>query len=299
MYYLGIDGGGTKTAFALMNEAGDVVSTFKTSGCYFPKLGKEGLYELLLSGIEACGKGVDFSEIVALAGIPLYGESEGLMLALEEMKERLPVKISFVNDVEVGFYGALGFRAGINIVAGTGSIGVGFDEGGNFARSGGFGHDLGCDEGSAYYIGSRLINQFTRQVDLRAKRTLLYDVIRKELDLKDDLHVMSYFLEVVKMERYKIAQFSKLANELALAGDEACIQIFRDAAYEIYLLGLGITRQLSFEERPIQVSYTGGVFKAGDLVLKPLAEFLERDGMELVEPLHAPVYGACLKARRG
>ena len=299
LYYLGIDGGGTKTAFALMNEEGDIVSSFETSGCYFPDLGTEGLYKLLLSGIENCAKGIDFSEIVACAGIPLYGESESLMLALKEMEERLPVKISFVNDVEVGFYGALGFQAGINIVAGTGSIAIGFDESGNFARSGGFGHDFGCDEGSAYYIASKLINQFTHQVDFRANRTLLYGAFKRQIFLKDDLHVMTYFLEEVKMERDKIAQLSRFAYELARHDDEACIQIFKDAAYEIHMLGLGVARQLSFVEKPIKVSYTGGVFKAGDFVLKPLRELLKKHDMELVEPLHAPVYGACLKARKG
>ena len=297
MYYLGIDGGGTKTAFALMNEAKEIISTYESGGCYYPTLGKEGIFNLLKEGIIHCTKEIDLSKVIACGGIPLYGESDNLMTDLEEIRERLPIEISFINDVEVGYYGALGFQAGINIVAGTGSIGIGFDESGNSARSGGFGPDLGCDEGSAHYIGRSLINKFTRQVDYREERTLLYEAIRKRLNLKDDLHVMSYFIEEVNMERDKIASFSVLANELALQGDEVCVKIFQDAAFELYLLAIGLVRQLSFEERPIKVSYTGGVFKSGELIFGPFEKLLKDGGMELVKPLNTPIYGACIKAK--
>ena len=296
MYYLGIDGGGTKTAFALMNEAGEIISTYETSGCYYPTLGKEGIFNLLDTGIRQCTKEVDLSTVVACAGIPLYGESDNLMRDLVGIQKKLPVQISFVNDVEVGYYGALGFQAGINIVSGTGSIAVGFDEEGNSARSGGFGPDLGCDEGSAHYIGRTLIHKFTRQIDLREERTLLYDAMRAELKLKEDLHVMSYFIEDIQMERDKIARFSILAGKLALQGDEVCVKIFQDAAYELYLLAVGVIRQLSFQQKPIKVSYSGGVFKAGALILEPLKNLLKTDNMELVKPLDIPVHGACIKA---
>ena len=297
MYYLGIDGGGTKTAFALMNEEGEIISTYETSGCYYPTLGKEGIYNLLETGIAKCTKGIDLSKVVACGGIPLYGESDNLMADLEEIKARLPIEISFVNDVEVGYYGALEFQAGINIVAGTGSIGIGFDESGNSARSGGFGPDLGCDEGSAHYIGRSLIHKFTRQIDFREERTLLYEAMRQKINLKNDLHVMSYFLEEIQMERDKIASFSLLANELALAGDKECVKIFQDAADELYLLAIGLVRQLSFQEKPIRVSYTGGVFKSGALILEPFEKLLKENEMELVKPLNTPIYGACIKAR--
>ena len=297
MYYLGIDGGGTKTAFALMNEKGDIISTYDTSGCYYPKIGKEGVCRVLLDGISQCTKGVDLSKVTACAGLPAYGELVDLMRDLEEMQEKLPVPIHFVNDVEVGYYGALGFLPGINIVSGTGSIAVGFDEAGNTTRSGGFGSELGGDEGSAHYIGRRLIQSFTRQIDLREQRTLLYDVMREKLHLENDLYVMNYFLEDDNMEREKIAKFSVLAGELAMQGDPGCLKIFQEAAYELYLLAVGVRRQLSYQKTPIWVSYSGGVFKSGRLILDPLKKLLKEDQMEIVEPLHSPVYGACIKAK--
>ena len=297
MYYLGIDGGGTKTAFALMNEEGDIISTYDTSGCYYPKIGKTGVYRVILDGISQCTEGIDLSHVAGCAGLPAFGELVDFMRDLEEMQEELPIPIHFVNDVEVGYYGALGFQPGINIVSGTGSIAVGFDEAGNTTRSGGYGSELGGDEGSAHYIGRRLIQTFTRQIDLREQRTLLYDVMREKLNLENDLYVMNYFVEDDNMEREKIAKFSILAGELALQGDQACLKIFREAAYELCLLAVGVSRQLSYQKTPIKVSYSGGVFKSERLILDPLETFLKENHMEIVEPLHSPVYGACIKAR--
>jgi len=45
-----------------------------------------------------------------------------------------------------------------------------------------------------------------------------------------------------------------------------------------------------------QVSYSGGVFKSGDLILKPLRELIEDDGGVLCEPEFSPVIGALLLA---
>jgi N-acetylglucosamine kinase-like BadF-type ATPase len=294
--YLGIDGGGTKTAFALMNDGGEIVSTYKTSGCYYPVVGKEGLFDILDQGIKKVAKGYDFSDIVGCGGIPMYGESEELDIALEEIRKRLPIKILFVNDVEVGYYGALGFEPGINIVAGTGSIAVGFDEAGNVARNGGFGYELEGDEGSAHYIGRKLIYHFTRQVDLREERTLLYDAVMRYFNLKKDLYILGHFIENDLLERDKMAALSKMTYDLARQKDPVCIQIFKNAAFELDLLTQGILRHLNFEKKPIKVSYSGGVFKAGDLIIAPLKERLEKNNMVLVQPKNEPVYGACQKA---
>ena len=297
MYYLGIDGGGTKTAFALMNEAGEILSTYETSGCYYPAIGKAGVLKVLNQGIAEVTKGVDLSQVVACAGIPAYGESEELEHAFEEIREELSVEILYVNDVEVGYYGALGLEPGINIVAGTGSIAFGFDEKGNAARSGGFGPELEGDEGSAHYIGRKLLHHFTRQIDLREERTLLYDAIMKEFKLKKDLYLFGYVLENNLLERDKMASFSKLAYELAIKGDPICIQIFEDSAFELNCLVAGLMRQLDFQSMPIKVSYTGGVFKAGDLIRKPLERLLKERNALLVQPKNDPVVGACLKAK--
>ena len=300
MFYLGIDGGGTKTAFALMNEAGEIVTSYETTGCNYYEIGKEGILQLLIHGLSQCidTLNIGMDDVVAAAGVPFYGESENLMKDLPEIRERFPIPITFVNDVEVGFFGALGDQAGINIVAGTGSIAIGFDEEGNSARSGGFGPEFFADEGSAYWIGNMLINEFTRQADGRADRSLLYHEIRKEFGLEDDFYVVPYLLDNGYGQRDQIAGLSRLASKYAELGDPVCLTLFDRVANELYLLAKSIKSRITFSTLPIQVSYTGGVFQTGELVLAPLRELLKQEDMVLVSPKREPVYGACLIARK-
>jgi N-acetylglucosamine kinase-like BadF-type ATPase len=215
-----------------------------------------------------------------------------------DIGKRLPVKAIFFNDVEVGYYGALGFEPGINVVSGTGSIAIGFDESGKVARSGGFGPELEGDEGSGHYVGRRLLNQFTRQVDLRQERTMLYEALVEHFNLKKDIYLFGTLMDTGGLERDKMASLSRLAAELAQKGDPVCLQIFEDTTCELELLTLALERQLNFEKRPIKVSYSGGMFAAKELILEPLSKKLEKHDMILVEPKYEPVYGACLRAMK-
>lgn len=61
-------------------------------------------------------------------------------------------QVMVISDVEAAYLGALGGRPGVLLLAGTGSIALGRDGRGRWARGGGWGPLLG-DEGSAFWIG--------------------------------------------------------------------------------------------------------------------------------------------------
>ena len=299
MKYLGIDGGGTKTSFCLTDESLNILSEYQTTGLYYPEIGKDGIVEVLNRGIENCLKNFDVNlkNIKSYCGLPAYGELESLINDLPEIKSRLLIPMNFCNDVEVCHAGALSFTPGITVIAGTGSIAFGHDETGNKTRSGGFGPDMNGDEGSAYYIGMRLLQKFTRQSDYREDRTLLYEEVKKALNFKRDFDICEYMIETLKTNRAGIAKLSLLAYDIALMGDSACKNIFKEAAYEHYLLAAAIKKQLNFQELPIKVSYAGGVFKSGDMVLKEFSYLLEQNNMILTKPKYSPVIGACILAK--
>jgi len=300
MKYLGIDGGGTKTSFCLTDGSFNILAEYQTTGCYYPKIGKNGVINVLKSGIEIClnSAGVDAAEVTAYCGLPAYGELESLISDLPEIQKSLPVPTGFSNDVEVCHAGALGGSPGITLVAGTGAIAFGRDEAGNTARSGGFGPELNGDEGSAHYIGLRMLQTFTRQSDHREERTLLYAELKKALGLKKDFDICTYMMETLKTNRESIAALAKLAYNIALMGDEACRGIFSEAAREIYIMAAAVKKQLNFAKPPIKVSYAGGVFKSGDLVIPELSGLLENNGMILKTPEFTPVIGACILAKK-
>jgi hypothetical protein len=56
--YLGIDGGGSKTAFLLIDEAGNVLSSHTEGPAYYLEVGFEPMKEMLARGIAATLKPV-------------------------------------------------------------------------------------------------------------------------------------------------------------------------------------------------------------------------------------------------
>jgi N-acetylmuramic acid 6-phosphate etherase len=85
---------------------------------------------------------------VASRGVWTAGERRRLAKRLRGLARWVAV----MPDVEAAYLGALGDRAGVLLLAGTGSMALGRDARGRWARAGGWGPLLG-DEGSAFWIG--------------------------------------------------------------------------------------------------------------------------------------------------
>jgi len=88
------------------------------------------------------------SLVVAARGVWTPGERAAARRRLSRLADRIEV----ISDVEGALLGALGERAGVLILAGTGSIVLGQDARGRLARAGGLGPLIG-DEGSAFWLG--------------------------------------------------------------------------------------------------------------------------------------------------
>ena len=175
------------------------------------------------------------------------------------------------NDMVCAFAGSLGGEDGINIVAGTGSIGYG-ERRGKSARAGGWGEVFG-DEGSAYWIAVQGLNVFTRMSDGRLPKGPLHAAFKAGLGLGVDLDLGAKVMNAPA--RGSIAALSKLVARAAQDGDSAAIRIFDEAARELAAVVEAVRQALEFEPgEGVAVSYSGGVFNAGALILAPLQRHL-------------------------
>lgn len=303
MVFLGVDGGGTKTAFMLINAEGEILSTVVKGTCHFMQVGLAGMRQVLNEGLTAVltGAGLDRTAITySFWGLPGYGDEFEDVSTLEQMIGEIIQSDRYRcgNDVEAGWAGSLACRPGVHLVGGTGSIGYGKDRMGNSARVGGWGYFCG-DEGSAYWLGKQLLSEFGKQADGRKTKTPLYCIVREKFGITSDFQLINIIHHHLKMEREHIAQLALLLFEAALAGDQRALAIYKAAADEYALLVKALIGKLNFtEEDEILVSYSGGVFKAGEILLKPLSEFLnqEKQPVKLTPPRLKPVTGAALYA---
>lgn len=303
MMFLGVDGGGTKTEFIIINDEGHIVAHTIQESCHYKQTSFENYEKIIKRGIEEVLNQINLpiSEInFAVFGIPGYGEIIEDIDFLEKPIYKLFPNGNFkcVNDSVVAWAGSLACQPGINIVAGTGAIGFGMDINGQVERTSGWGHFCG-DEGSAYWLGKKLIEVFTKEADGRMAKTPLYEIVRDELGLKDDFELLDLVLNKYKMDRGKVAQLSKILYTATIVKDEIAISIFRDAAFEHYLMVKSLLEKLDFTSvGEILISYSGGVFNSGNLVLIPLREFLDglNKNIKLINPILRPVTGASLYA---
>lgn len=303
--YLGVDGGGTKTALVLIDRDGAIRATHQGPGSYYLTIGLDALGTLLADGVNAVlakasvrVEDLDF----AFFGLPAYGEDTALIGALNRLPERFLPADGYLcgNDMICGWAGSMLCRDGISVVAGTGSICYG-ERGGATARSGGWG-ELFSDEGSAYWIACRGLNLFARMSDGRTTPGPLYAIVRRHLSITEDLDLCAHVYSRLGGDRARIARMSKWVTQAAREGDGQAMAVVRDAALELALMVDATRRQLGFAAaEPVAVSYSGGVFdNVGAMLLEPFTAFLQayHSGYRVCEPVLPPAIGAALYAAK-
>lgn len=293
--FLGIDGGGTKTAFIL--EVAGEQKTCVEKTIHLSQASREEFKKRLENGINKLTSsfGISPEDIShSFAAIPGYGQyPEHEDFIAETFKEILKSdRFSLGNDCLNAWAGSLNAEPGINLILGTGSIGFGFDNDGDSLRCGGWGHILG-DEASGYYIGLKILNYFTKISDGRLDSSPLYKVLKEKLKIEDDFEVIPM---VESMTRDEIASIARFLGELLDLNDEYAFKILDESAYEASLVINTISKRLNFDGK-IKVSYSGGVFNLGEIFIDKLKTYVESD-IEIVEPFADPTIGSLILAKK-
>ncbi|HEX8756730.1 MAG TPA: BadF/BadG/BcrA/BcrD ATPase family protein [Steroidobacteraceae bacterium] len=302
--FLGVDGGGTKTRFLLIDQAGKVLATHLEGPAYYLEIGLDRLREMLARGIGETLRQARVREEelgYAFLGLPAYGEDSGLLPALDAAPlQALPHRrYRCGNDMVCGWAGALAGADGINIVAGTGSIAYGEYAGRN-ARAGGWG-ELFSDEGSSYWLAREGLRLFSRMSDGRLPRGPLHEQVRRHFALQSDLDLCAAIYGKDIAQRSRFAQLSKLVAAAAAEGDRAALGLLEAAARELAEMIDAVRGQLQIPAgASIPVSSSGGMFQPGNGLREALRCELQRRSAQyrFTEAQLPPDMGAVIQAAR-
>lgn len=291
MKFIGIDGGGTKTKFVLFNEDGQKEKEVLKPTVHILNQSKENCIQYLKEGVEELDPAKKSFVIAGLAG---YGQQEEVRHLIEDVciQAFANRKYKIYSDVEIAMQGALDGQDGIVVIAGTGSIALSLING-KLKRCGGWGYQLG-DEGSAFWIAKKMLSVYCQEVDGRRKKTELYDIIMKKCHLKNDYDIITY-INQINHDRRAIASLATLNSLAARKGDCYALSIYQEAAHEISELIKPLVQD--FDE-PCYVSYIGGVFRSGEMILEPLKKQLSSLSCQLIPPVHSPEYGAFILGKK-
>jgi N-acetylglucosamine kinase-like BadF-type ATPase len=304
-YYLGIDGGGTKTRCVLGNE-NNVLARAECGGSNIVRLGEARAREALHAAIrQVCTAAkISAQEIAALcigasgAGRPEIAAKIRAMIA--ELDLQLPQqRIQVVGDTVIALQAAFGSGPGVITIAGTGSIALGRDAVGQTARAGGWGFAI-SDEGSGQWIGRQAISAVLRARDQQSETALTASPLAA--GILETWKLANFDALVVFANSTPPPEFPRLfpvVLRAAEAGDRLASGILTRAGAELAELAAMVLQRLAPAPPYVPVATTGSVFRQSAEVRHVFYNQLKGSfpGIELRNDFVDPVMGALALAR--
>ena len=253
VYYLGIDGGGTKTELALSDPEGKIVSRLFMDGCNPNTVGIERTKRIIEDGIIQACKDVPLSSVVVYAGIAGCASE----IYADEIKTMLE-KMSFAafdvgsdnnNIVAAG----LGNNEGITMILGTGicSYVVKKEE---TKRIAGWGY-LFDNGGSAFHIGRDAINAYFSAYDGTGEETTLVQRIKQTFGYSNEELLKYLYSGGNKL----VSSYAMYVFEEAEKGDKVSVSILKKHIAEIARLIRASLSHFSDYDKKIPVILGGGL----------------------------------------
>jgi N-acetylglucosamine kinase-like BadF-type ATPase len=299
-YYLGVDGGGTKTHVALMNEVREVVGE-GTAGPSNPL--RVGVETAVSNIVKATDQAMDSAGILrvdiaaatlGLAGVRRADIKQSIKASFtEQIRIR---KTTVITDAEIALFATTLGKPGIVVIAGTGSVCLGKNEKGKMAIAGGWG-PLAGDEGGGVGIAQTALHAVAKASDGRGIATILSDRASEYFRASgpENLIVAIYSPQV---DNTRIAGFAKFVVEAAHEGDAVATTILQEAGAELGLAACAVIDQLGLRRQKVPIGCVGSVFQAGKILTKPMIETVHTIAPKafLTEPTMPPAHAAALMA---
>ncbi len=262
-FVIGVDGGGSKTAAAILDADGRVLGRGWSGSSNYHLVGENGVRSAIAAAIEeaAGAAGVKPSQAAAVvwaqAGAGRPQEAQILRSLQAEVLPDIPGQV--VHDAVAALVGGLGRREGVVVIAGTGAIVYGEDGKGATARAGGWGHLL--DDGSGYALGLHACRAIARATDGGDLNTRLTLRILDALHLSSPTHLI-HWLYAPERQVADIAALASLVLQEAEAGDLVATDVTLQAADALAAGVDAVVRQLHFPQKMgIPLALTGGLLK--------------------------------------
>ena len=298
--YLGVDGGGTKTHAVLFDEDKNVIGEGFAGASNPLSVGIETAVTNIFQAIDkACDAANKSRGDIAAATFGLAGvrRIDLRQRVRERLAQKLGIKtVEVVTDAEIALYGTTLGKAGVVVIAGTGSICYGRNEADETAIAGGWG-PLAGDEGGGSSIARRGLQSIAKASDGRGDYTKLSEAgtVYFRTSTPENLLTAIY---APQMDNAKIAGFARLVVETAQAGDKIAIEILREAGVELGSAVNAVIKKLKLKNKKIPIGQVGSIFRAGrlltDSLLAAVHEFAPK--AFLADPLLQPASAAAQMA---
>jgi N-acetylglucosamine kinase-like BadF-type ATPase len=302
-YYLGIDGGGTKTTCAVGDDS-QLLATATAGASNIVRVGESQARESLLQSVrQACAAAGIMPAQVSYTCVGGSGAARPEVAAIVRgsLTKILSSPIDVVGDMEIALEAAFDTGRGIIVIAGTGSIAYGRDQQGNTARAGGWGFAIG-DEGSAHWIGRAAVSAVLRAADRIGEHSSAGPYSPFAATLLSTWGVGSLADLARAANSIPPPDFAALFPAVAASTEDLATEVLTSAGKELAQVATVVMRRLfaGVEATLVPLAMIGGVFRHAPLVRQVFYnEVRQLEPRTEVNPqVVEPVEGALRMARR-
>jgi len=278
--YLGIDGGGSKTSFLLVDEYYNEICHIESGPSNWLSVGADAATQAITQGISYLTERPN----IVYAGFAGAARHDSAAFYKEVLESLIPeAQIIIESDAFIASIGAIGVDPGILLIAGTGSIVIGRDKARNMFRIGGWGPYFG-DEGSGFWIGREAVREALRSLDLQAS-TEFSNRIAGRLGLKSISEVVSGWAS----GKIGVPEIAGLFPEVvSMYPQEPSKRILTQAASHLRSMVEIASKRVGLDDWRRSLS--------GSVAAHPVMR--ELMGLEFEQPRHSPEWGAVIWARQ-
>lgn len=300
--FAGFDGGGTRTTCVLCDSTGNVLGVGYGGRANYHDFGVANAVASLRIAFDAAlrGSGLERNAIrleasFGLAGLDSPKDFSTMTGAVSSMKLATSEDAIVVNDWRTAVTGAFIDEPGVTLIAGTGCVAAAQrDSGEKVVRVGGWGHIVD-DRGSAYDIGREALYAAMRDYDRRGPRTKLLELLMAKLKVSEPQGIIER-VYADDMAISEIASLSTVVSEAANDGDRVAKRMLEEKGKILGELVVSAASNLRMLRTRFGVSFNGGVFRAGEPLLRPLEQTILSSApfAKLVEAKLPPACGAVI-----
>lgn len=296
MYFIGIDGGGSKTSLALADESGTVIAYYVGGPSNPLSVTMENIQETMDDLLTKVQRDIAFSDIksvcAGIAGLE-NSHSKDELDAFLKSKFHQNTSVELCHDALTALYSGSNGEPGIVNIAGTGSITFGVTEEGKVVRSGGWGYILD-HSGSGYGIGRSALQKVFESYDGITTETALTSRVLKRFEVAEPPELIHYIYSHPE-SRSKVASICEDVFQLMREGDGTAMEIIERAAFDISKGIRNLIDHYFYDQEEIKVVLAGSVFKSSDLIIPILRRHLPCE-VEFILPQSPPVAGSIIQS---
>jgi len=283
---VGVDAGGTKTIAGAYTCEGKLLGEGRAGPGNYHNVGVEEAISNVNKAITLATAGARPNYLgIGMAGLDTKRDFDIVFPLVSGLAEHVILE----HDDFSSLYGETKGRAGVLVVAGTGSVIVALDSQGRRFRVSDWGWFLG-DEGSAYEIGRKALRLTVKMLDGRRERGLLADMILKALSVRD-LEGLVSWAYVGPHRVDSVASLSEVVSRAAEMGDEDAIEIIRSSSEDLASSAVLMARRVKVRE----VYVKGGLFNS-KIYERTFSAYLETRGVLLRRASKVDYVGPLLMA---